>query len=129
MFSYDLLRLVFLAVSFSFFSVVQAMAKESVFPYMAYLSSNALFPLMCFFFFFNPDENRNFFPLYMAGKSIAVVLFYMWAVFSLPFGTGLINRDNYTESIILLGGVFFISLGDILSIFGIWVLNKGYGGS
>ena len=129
MFSYDLLRLLFLAAAFSLFSVVQSSVNESIFPYMAYLSSNALFPLMCFFLFYKNAEHVNYLPLYIAGKSISVVLFFMWAFFFFPYVTGVINRDNYSESVILLGGIFFISLGDILSILGIWFLNKKYGGS
>ena len=128
MFSYDLLRLLFLAITFSLFSVVRAGSDGGIFPFFAYLGSNALFPLMCFFVLLKPYENRNFIPLYMAGKAIAVVLFYMWAFFSLPHETGSINRDNYFEAVFFLGGVFIISLGDILSIFGIWILNRDNGG-
>ena len=123
-FSYDLLRLLFLAVSFALFSIVQAAMRGGIFPYLAYLSSNALFPLIGFFLFLEPLENRNYLPLYMAGKTIAVVLFYIWAVFSLPAETGFINSGNYTEGIVLLGGCFFISLGDVLSVFGIYTMNK-----
>jgi hypothetical protein len=60
----------------------------------------------------------------MAGKSIAVVLFYIWVVFSFPQEAGFIGRDSYIERIILLGSAFFFSLGDALSIFGSWTLNK-----
>jgi len=129
LFSYDLLRLLFIVAAYSFFSVVRPEGNGGIFPYFAYMSSNVIFPLICFFLLIKPSEYRNFFHLYIAGKIIAVVLFYMWAFFSLPHETGSINRDNYYEAITLLAGVFFISLGDILSIFGIWVLNKENGGS
>ena len=123
MFSYDLLRLLFLAASVTLFSVVET-AEGSFFPYLAYLSSNALFPLICFFLFLKPLEYRNYIPLYMTGKTIGAVLFYAWAVLTLPIDTGFVTRENYYQYMILLGGIFFISLGDILSIFGVWVLNK-----
>jgi hypothetical protein len=124
LFSYELFRLLFLAFSLAFFSSLQTVAEGGVFPYLAYLSSNALFPLICFFLCLRPEQYRNYLPLYMAGKSIAVVLFYVWAVFSFPQEMGFIGRENYIERMILLGSAFFFSLGDALSVFGTWVLNK-----
>ena len=124
MFSYDLFRLLFLAASFTLFSITQSAVLEGIFPYLVYLSSNAIFPLICFFLFLKSAEYKNYLPLYMAAKTIAVVLFYLWAVFSLPMQTGFVNRDNYNEWMMLMGGIFIVSLGDALSIFGIWVLNK-----
>ena len=124
LFGYELFRLLFLAFSLAVFSSLEAVAKGGVFPYLAYLSSNALFPLICFFLYLRLEEYRNYLPLYMAGKFIAVVLFYVWAVFSFPVETGFIGRENYIERIILLGSAFFFSLGDGLSVFGTWVLNK-----
>ena len=121
---YELLRLLFLAFSFVFFSSLQATIKGGVFPYLVYMSSNALFPLICFFLFLQPGEYRIYLPLYMAGKTIAVVLFYTWAVFSLPPETASIGRENFAEGMMILGGAFFISLGDALSVFGTWVLSR-----
>jgi hypothetical protein len=122
-FSYDLLRLLFLAVAFGFLLPLQT-DEDRAFPYLVYMSSNALFPMISFFIFLSIAEYRNYLPLYAAGKIIAVVLFYIWAFFSLPLAQGFIGRENYVEWMILLGGVFFISLLDGLSIFGVWVLNK-----
>ena len=125
-FSFDVLRLLFLAGVLAFSSAIEAIAKGGFFPYAAYLSSNALFPLIGFFLFLNLAGYRNYLPLYMAGKTIAVVLFYIWAVFTLPFETGFMTRESYIEGMVLLGGSFFISLGDMLSVFGIWVINKKF---
>ena len=130
LFGYELLRLLVLAFSFAFFSSLQAALGEGFFPYLVYLSSNALFPLICFFLLLRPREYRNYLPLYMAGKTIAVVLFYTWIVFNLSPGMGffepsrVLGGENYTEGMMLLRGAFFISLGDALSVFGTWVLNK-----
>jgi len=124
LFIYELLRLLCLAFSFSYFSTLQAVLKGGFFPYLVYLSSNALFPLISFFLFLRPGEYRNYLPLYMAGKTIAVVSFYGWAVFSLPPETGFMGRESFNEGIILLGAAFFISVGDALSIFGAWILSK-----
>ena len=126
LFFLDLLRLLFLAAALGFFSIVQAAVSGVIFPYLAYFSSNALFPLISFFLLVKPLEYRNYFPLYAAGKTIAVVLFYVWAVFSLPFETNILNRTNYLEGMILLGGVFFISLTDAFSIFAILLINKKF---
>ena len=128
-FGYELFRLLFLAFSFAFFPSLQAVLRGGVFPFLVYMSSNALFPLICFFLVLRPGEYRNYLPLYMAGKTIAVVLFYVWAVFAFSLDTGImeqrfLERDSYIETIVLLGGVFIISLGDALSVFGTWVLNK-----
>ena len=123
-FSYDLIRLLFLAGVFAFSPGVQPSA--GLFPYLVYLSSNALFPLIGFLIFLRPVEHRNYLPLYMAGKTIAVVLFYIWAVFTIPFQTGFMTRETYIEGMVLLGGTFFISLGDALSVFGTWIINKNF---
>ena len=124
LFGYELILFLFLAFSFVFFSSLQAVVGEGVFPYLVYMSSNALFPLICFFLLLRPGEYRNYLPLYMAGKTIAVVLFYAWAVFSLSPDMEIIGREYYIEMVILLGGVFFISMGDGLSVFGTWLLNR-----
>ena len=129
LFGYELLRLLFLAFSFAFFPSLQAVLRGGVFPFLVYMSSNALFPLICFFLLLRPGEYRNYLPLYMAGKTIAVVLFYVWAVFTFYLESEAMEqrfwgRDTYTEMMILLGGSFFISLGDVLSIIGTWILNR-----
>ena len=124
LFGYELLRLLALAFSFAFFSSLQDVVKGGGFPYLAYMSSNALFPLIGFFLLLRPGEYRNYLPLYMAGKTIAVVLFYTWTVFSFSSETGFMGRENLVERMILLGGAFFISLGDALSVFGAWILNR-----
>lgn len=125
LFSYDLLRLLFLAVSFSFFQIVQQGIGQ-IFPYLVYLSSNTLFPMITLFVCIRPQQYRNFLPLYITGKIIAVILFTAWAAFSLSqeFESVHINQGNYLEIMILLGGVFFIGLADVLSVFGIWMMNK-----
>jgi hypothetical protein len=134
LFSYELLRLLLLAFSFTFFSSLQAVLKGGAFPYLVYMSSNALFPLISFFLLLRPREFRNYLPLYMAGKTIAVILFYTWAVFSLSLKTGFLElkflepgpsgRESVFEGLILLGAAFIISLVDALSVLGAWMLNR-----
>jgi len=124
LFSCDLIRLLFMAMAYTVFPFAEQTVAGGIFPYLVYLSSNALFPLITFFLLLNPAEYRNYLPLYTVGKTIAAVLFYIWAVFSLPYETGFITRENYVQGMILLGGAFCISLIDGFSIFGIWLLNK-----
>ena len=130
LFGYELLRLLFLVFSFALFSSLQAGLREGLFPYLVYMSSNALFPLICFFLLLRPGEYRNYLPLYMAGKTIAVVLFYVWFVFSFSPEMGFLELpralgdENNIEGMILLRGAFFVSLGDALSVFATWVLNN-----
>ncbi|MCL2833506.1 MAG: hypothetical protein FWD78_10090 [Treponema sp.] len=126
LFIYDTLRLLFLAVAFSLFPTVQAAMGTGIFPYMVYLSSNTLFPMICLFLMIKPAQYRNYLPLYMTGKTIAVIIFLMWAAFSLAYEISLINIDinNYFEIMALLGGVFIIGLADAISIFGIFLMNK-----
>ena len=97
------------------------------FPYLVYLSANALFPLMTLFLWLKLEEYRNYLPLYMAGKIIGVVSFYAWEFFS-PRELG--GTENLVRSMVLLGGSIFISLADILAVWGALTLrNKTSKGS
>ena len=93
------------------------------FPYIVYISSNALFPLMALFMWLRPEEYRNYITLYMAGKIIGVVSFYAWMAFSSREFPG---TENIARSITLLGGSIFINLADILSVGGAWMLKNKY---
>ena len=93
------------------------------FPYLVYLSANALFPLMALFVWLRPEEYRNYLTPYMAGKIITVVSFYTWAIFSSREFPG---AENVIRSITLLGGSIIVSLMDILSVGGAWMLKKKY---
>ena len=123
LFIYEILRflllVVFLSLDGGFLS--DNLRSGGFFPYDVYLSSNALFPLMALFLLLNPREYRSYLTLYMAGKIIGVVSFYVWEVFStrnLPGGMNLLSN------IIFLGGSVFISLMDILSLWGAWMLKN-----
>ena len=98
-------------------------ASGAFFPYIVYLSSNALFPLMILFVWIRPEEYRNFLSLYMAGKIIAVVLFYVWEIFSHREFPGM---ENVARSIILWWGSILLSLADILSLLAAWTINKRF---
>ena len=134
LFFYECLRLLLLVVfifllspaaSMSAASIQEAFAYGAFFPYLVYLSPNALFPLMALFIWLSPGEYRNYLSLYMAGKIIMVVLFFVWELISSrQFGFG----DDLARSIFVLGGSTLLSLTDILAVWGAWTLKNKYRG-
>jgi len=96
-------------------------AGGASFPYLVYLSANALFPLMTLFLWLRLEEYRNYLPLYIAGKIITVVSFYAWEFLS---SHELSETDYLVRTMVLLGGSVFISLADILSGWGAWTLKN-----
>ena len=124
LFFYECLRLLLLVV-FIFLAPLDAAVYGAFFPYLVFLSPNALFPLIALFVWLRPETFRNYLSLYMAGKTISVVLFFVWELFtSRHFLVG----DDVLRSLVLLGGSILINLTDILSVWGAWILNKKYRG-
>jgi len=122
LFFYDVFRLLLLVVLFFIVTLGGgSSAGGAFFPYLVYLSANALFPLMALFLWLSLEEYRNYLPLYMAGKIIAVVSFYAWEFLS-PRELG--GTDNLVKSMVLMVGSIFISLADILSVWGAWTLKN-----
>jgi hypothetical protein len=127
LFFYEVFRALFLAGLFVFFSPVEG-ANGGVFPSLVYMTPNALFPLMALFLWVRLGEFEAYLPLYLAGKVITVIAYYAWSLFSfrpvldLPL-LGL-DRGKIVQGIVLLSGGFILSLGDVLSIFGGWMLLK-----
>jgi len=98
-------------------------------PYSVYLSANALFPLMALFVMLKPLEYRNYLNLYMAGKIIGGISFYVREFFSRLRGTPVtleINSGNTVMVLVLFGCIFLIGLADILSIWGAWTLKNKF---
>ena len=119
LFFYECLRLLMLV----FFMLLAASENASGGSYAVYMSSNALFPLMALFIWLRPDEYRNYITLYMAGKIVSLVSFYSWEIFTFRD----LNRDeNLVKNIVFLGGGALLSLADMLSVWGAWVINKKY---
>jgi len=128
LFFYEIFRLLVLAI----FLVLTPMEGNSAmgssgsafyFPYVVYLSSNALFPLMALFIWLRPEEHLNYLPLYMAGKIISGVSFYVWEIFS---SRQFLGMENVAMGLILIGGTAFLSLIDIVSVWGAWTLKNRY---
>ena len=104
---------------FSFGSFVNG----NFFPYVVYLSPNALFFLMVLFVWLRPEEYLNYLNLYLAGKVIAVVSFFAWEIFTVREFPGI---GNIIRSMILFGGSLMMGLGDILSVWGVWILKNKF---
>lgn len=128
LFFYECLRLLLLAVLL-FLAHSEGAVNGVSFPYPVYLSSNALFALMALFMWLNAGEYRNYVSLYMAGKAIVVVLFYVWEIIGArrQFPGAEIAR-NAAGSIFLTGGSAVLSLADILSLWGAWALRNKWRG-
>ena len=103
--------------------LLESFAGRAFFPYIVYLSANALFPLIALFVWLRPEEYRNYLALYMAGKIIAVISFYAWEFFSFR---EFLRAVNLIGSLALLGGSVLISFADILSVWGAWTLKNKF---
>jgi hypothetical protein len=128
LFYYEVFRVLLLAGLFVFFSPLEGVVKGGVFPFLAYVTPNALFPIMALFLWARLGEFRVYLPLYVAGKVIAVVAFYAWGLFNFRPALELplmgLERESIAQGIALLSGGFVLSLGDALSIFGGWMLHN-----
>ena len=123
LFFYECLRLLLLVV----FMSLGNSANGGFLSYLVYLSANVLFPLMTLFVWLRPAEYRNYLNLYMAGKIVALVSFYAWQVFSAR--EEFPGEENLVRSILFFWGSVLISLADILSLGGAWVLKNKSGSS
>jgi hypothetical protein len=124
-FLYEMLRLLTLAVFFAVFSPMEGAVKGGIFPFLVYVTPNALFPLMTLFMWLRPADYRNYLPLYMAGKVIAAAAFYGWGIFALRSpALEYLGTADWVEMLVLFGGSFILNLFDIFSVLGSWVLSK-----
>jgi len=127
LFFYECLRL-FLLVIFIFVASMGSGFSPKGFPYLVYFCSNALFPLMALFVWLKPEEYHNYLNLYMAGKIIIVVTFYLWQFFSSreSFGTEFSGTENPVIIMFFLFGSVIISIADIFSLWGAWTLKNKF---
>ena len=122
LFFYECLRLLLL-FAFLFIIPPGASLNGTFFPYTVFLSPNALFALITLFVWLRPGKYLNYLSLYMAGKTISVVLFFIWVIIN-PRQP--IMGNSFIMTIILVGGSVFINIMDNLSILGAWKLNNYY---
>jgi len=122
LFFYECLRLLLLVI-FVFVASTGGGFSPKGFPYLVYFSSNALFPLMVLFIWLKPEEYRNYLNLYMAGKIIVVVTFYLWQFFTSRESFGI---ENSVINVFFLFGSVIISITDIFSLWGAWTLKNKF---
>jgi len=96
--------------------------SKAPFPWLALITPGALFLLMALFWLYDP-RYRFYCPLYLAGKGFSVVTFLFWILFS---GNDMIRGLFYSRmaQYIASGMVFFLLLGDILSVWTVIIIMK-----
>jgi len=118
LFIYECMRLVFLT---GVYIVLQPQA-DTPFPWLVLITPCALFPLMALFWLLDA-RYRLFCPLYLAGKGFSVVTFMFWLFFT---GNDIIRGLLYggLTQYIAPGAVFFLLLGDALSVWTVIIIMK-----
>jgi hypothetical protein len=113
------MRLVFLT---GVFMVLQP-ESEAPFPWLALITPGALFFLMALFWLQDPRYHL-YRPLYLAGKSFSVATFLFWIFFS---GSDMMREMLYgrLSRYIAPGAVFFLLLGDALSVWTVLIIMRG----
>ena len=119
LFVYECLRLLVLVI----FLLMLPLGGSTGGPYPVYMSSNALFPIMALFMWLRFEEYRNYIALFIAGKVIAMVSFFVWEVFSFMEFAG----SGYTGgSLVPFGGGALLCLTDTISFWVLWAINNKY---
>jgi len=122
LFFYECLRLLLLVVFIYAASLGNSFGVKG-FPYLVYLSANALFPMMVLFVWLRPEEHWNYLSLYMAGKIIGLITFYIWQYFS---SREFLGTESQVIGTFLFFGSAILCLTDILSLWGAWALKKEF---
>jgi hypothetical protein len=126
LFFYDLFRLIVLLQLWLSFAPLTGdvsggfTADAGGFPYLAYAAPNGLFPLMALFLWIRLSEYQAYITLYIAGKTIGIVVFLGWLISSFQTIVLAINE----ETVLVLGGWLFLTALDALSILGAVLLKN-----
>jgi hypothetical protein len=112
---YECLRLAFLVGVFLLLQPEGAAA----FPWLALITPGAMFLLMALFWRLNMAVYRPFRPLYLAGKGLSIITTMFWLFFA---KNDMIKElfFYHTAVFIVPGIVFFLILGDMLSV---WLVS------
>jgi hypothetical protein len=126
LFFYDLFRLIVLLQLWMSFAPLIGDAGVSDgnaaggFPWLVYAAPNGLFPLMALFLWRRLSEYKAYITLYIAGKTISVVVFLGWLISSSQTIVPVINE----ETLLVLGSWLFLSLLDAFSMLGAILLKN-----
>ena len=112
---YECLRLAFLVGVF----VLLRPEGEAAFPWLALITPGAMFPLITLFWRLNMARYRAYGPLYLAGKALSITTTMFWLFFLKSSMIGELFLHGMAL-LIVPGIVFFLVLGDILSV---WLVN------
>jgi hypothetical protein len=95
---------------------------DTPFPWLALFTPCALFSLMALFWLLDA-RYRLYHPLYLAGKGFSVVTFIFWLFFT---GNDMIRGLLFGRLTwyIAPGAVFFLLLGDALSVWTVIIIMK-----
>lgn len=85
-----------------------------LFPYVVYVVPNALFPLMTYFLWIRLSLYQSYVPLYIAGKTIALVALMGWVIFSFRSIIAALNIGARG----ILGFILLLTAADIFSVVG-----------
>jgi len=112
---FDCSRLLFLLTLLAAYMRPHEMIRGSGFPYMMCAAPNVLFPLMSFFLFIRLENFKAFIPLYITGKSLALLCMILWLFTSFI-------QINITGLERIVWAVF-LGLADLGTIMGMAVLG------
>ena len=119
LFVYECLRLLVLVV----FLLASPLEGSIGGPYSVYMSSNAMFSIMALFMWLRFTEYRHYAALFIAGKVIAMVSFFVWEIFSFMGFSGSVYT---TGSLFLFGGGALLCILDTISVWVVWTINNKY---
>jgi hypothetical protein len=121
LFVYEFFRLMVLLAVFAVLGPLYEISgggefSNPLFPYVMYVVPNALFPLMTYFVWIRLFLYQSYIPLYIAGKTIALVAVIGWGVFS--FNRIIAALSIGARGIGILGLILLLTVADTLSVLG-----------
>ena len=120
LFLYDVVRLIVIV------GIMTQLGKTSLsdgsYPYLVYASSQALFPIMTWFIYFDAESHLSYFPLNITGKCMHMLLSGIWVFFTISQFSSVISFELF----ICLGLTLIILFTDIISILGMVFVKKGF---
>ncbi|MDR1353462.1 MAG: hypothetical protein LBK05_09295 [Treponema sp.] len=128
-FVYDLLRLIVMLEAVVLFALPVDGSEGAVFPLLAYMAPNALFPVMALFLWFRPAEYRPYVFLYISGKIVGIMANLGWLAFSFANTALNLAAQGDFRSRLFLGSAFVMALLDGFSVLGGFLLNRGRAGA
>jgi len=119
---YECLRLAFLIGAF----VLLQPEGTAAFPWLALITPGAMFLLMTLFGWLNLSLYRSYGPLYLAGKALSITSTMFWLFFLKSFMIGELISHG-AALLIVPGIVFFLALGDMLSVWQVFIIMRNTG--